>query len=119
MSRLDKFEEILKSYEGREPKADILRDLREALDPFSRETYDSLDPELQKKVVKYFYYAKKTGKVKTVDGRAVLMADLEAFPNFFNEFFFDMEEDDNTGKEEISIILDKLIESYEKDEQTR
>lgn len=118
MSRLDNFGEILDSYEGREPDADILRNLRAALDPFSRETYDSLDPENQKKVLKYFYYAKKTGKIKAVDGRKVLMADLEAFRNFFNEFFCDIEEDDNT-EEEISIMLDKLIESYEKDEQTR
>ncbi len=115
MSRLDRFEEILKSYEGRE--CDTLALFNDCISSDACTVFGSFSPELQKKVLKYFDCVRQTGLIKwpspVCEYDCVEL--IEANPDYFDNYLIDA--GTLIGKElnEFSGNLEKILQLYKSD----
>lgn len=116
MSRLDNFDEILKNYEGRDYDS-LAGLLKECISRDARDVYDSLSPELQRKILKYFDCVKQTGLIKWPS--AVERFDCrelaEANPDYFDHYLLDAGNLEENELKEFSGRLDQTLKLYEPD----
>lgn len=117
MSRLDDLGDILDGYKGRkhiEIQRDPTADFRERLSIKACEVYDSLNPEIQQKIVKYFNYVEQTGVIRGMEDGKLDEMPLEDHPDFIEECLTDLEEKpDDTDLAEFSKQIDEILILYE------
>ena len=116
--RLDKFKEILDGYEGRDRMEYAKKTLRSRLCADTCAIYDTLDPELQQRFIKYFCYADTTGKIKILVNDVIGIMKTD-FNEFFNDLLLDLARSEHRGEiKEVLRTMDEIIESYEKDDSS-